>query len=148
MPVHIKTIPNDVLMLLQQSNGGDLAKSLCFCEIMQKRIPTDTRKSHFPTRGRRETGFVSKEKKFVSNPLRYIASSSQKNQVFTFCIHVFAFKLFFSCSARNSAKKRLKGPQWCNWSNSIELPPPPPLVHRLLRERWNMIIEQELSFQK
>ena len=124
MPVHIKTIPNDFLMILQQSNGGHLAKILCLCEIMQKRIPTDTRKSHFPTRGRRETGFVSKEKKFVSNPLRYIASSSQKNQVFTFCIHVFAFKLFFSCSAPYSAKKRLKGPQWYNWSNSIEVPPP------------------------
>ena len=124
MPVHIKTIPNDFLMILQQRNGGHLAKSLCLCEIMQKRIPTDTRKSHFPTRGRRETGFVSKEKKFVSNPLRYIASSSQKNQVFTFCIHVFAFKLFFSCSAPYSAKKRLKGPQWYNWSNSIEVPPP------------------------
>ena len=127
----------------------DLAKSLCLCEIMQKRIPTDTRKSHFPTRGRRETGFVSKEKKFVSNPLRYIASSSQKNQVFTFCIHVFAFKLFFSCSAPYSAKKRLKGPQWYNWSNSIEVPPPSPLVHRLLRERWNMIIDSaRIEFPK
>jgi hypothetical protein len=96
MPVHIKTIPNDFLMILQQSNGGHLAKILCLCEIMQKRIPTDTRKSHFPTRGRRETGFVSKEKKFVSNALRYIASSSQKNQVFTFAS---MFLLFFLLSS-------------------------------------------------
>src|ERR1700723_226111 len=96
MPVHIKTIPNDFLMILQQSNGGHLAKILCLCEIMQKRIPTDTRKSHFPTRGRRKTGFVSKEKKFVSNALRYIASSSQKNQVFTFAS---MFLLFFLLSS-------------------------------------------------
>src|ERR1700728_3112627 len=96
MPVHIKTIPNDFLMILQQSNGGHLAKILCLCEIMQKRIPTDTRKSHFPTRGRRETGFVSKEKKFVSNALHYIASSSQKNQVFTFAS---MFLLFFLLSS-------------------------------------------------
>lgn len=95
MPVHIKTIPNDFLMILQQSNGGRLAKSFVFCEIMQKRILQTQRKSHFPTRGRRETGIVSKEKKFVSNPLRYIASSSQKNQVFT--LHpCFCVKLFFS----------------------------------------------------
>src|ERR1700736_4710367 len=84
MPVHIKTIPNDFLMILQQRNGGHLAKSLCLCEIMQKRIPTDTRKSHFPTRGEERNRFCVKGKKFVSNPLRDIASSSQKNQVFTF----------------------------------------------------------------
>src|SRR5580698_10339805 len=107
---------------------------------MQKRIPTDTRKSHFPTRGRRETGFVSKEKKFVSNPVRYIASSSQKNQVFTFCIHVFAFKLFFSCSAPYSAKKRLKG--------QIPSKSPPPLSTSAQTTSRTLEYDNRIEFPK
>lgn len=88
---------------------------------MQKRIPTDTRKSHFPTRGRRETGFVSKEKKFVSNALRYIASSSQKNQVFT--LHpCFCIKLIFSSILQ---KKRLKAHSGTIGQIPYRIPPPP-----------------------
>ena len=68
MPVHIKTIPNDFLMILQQSNGGHLAKILCLCEIMQKRIPTDTRKSHFPTGGGEKPVLCQRKKNLCQMP--------------------------------------------------------------------------------
>jgi hypothetical protein len=42
------------------------------------------KKESFPDLGEERNRFCVKGKKFVSNPLRYIASSSQKNQVFTF----------------------------------------------------------------
>ena len=92
MHVHIKTIPNDFLMILQQRNGGHLAKSLCLCEIMQKRIPTDTRKSHFPTRGRRETGFVSKEKNLCQIPSATLLQAHKRIKF----SHLHRVKLFFS----------------------------------------------------
>src|ERR1700729_4125313 len=109
---------------------------------MQKRIPTDTRKSHFPTWGRRETGFVSKEKNLCQIPSATLLQA-QKRIKFS---HLHRVKLFFSYRVRNSAKKRLKEPQ-CGQlvkfhQRPREGPPPPtPLVHRLLRERWNMIID-------
>jgi hypothetical protein len=92
MPVHIKTIPNDFLMILQQSNGGIWLKVLCLCEIMQKRIPTDTRKSHFPTWGRRETGFVSKEKNLCQIPSVTLLQAHKRIKF----SHLHRVKLFFS----------------------------------------------------
>jgi hypothetical protein len=102
-----------------------LAKSLCLCEIMQKRIPTDTRKSHFPTWGRRETGFVSKEKNLCQIPSATLLQAHKRIKF----SHLHRVKLFFSYWVRNSAKKRLKEPQ-CGLlvkfhRSPLEVPPPP-----------------------
>ena len=108
MPVHIKTIPNDFLMILQQSNGGHLAKSLCLCEIMQKRIPTDTRKSHFPTWGRRETGFVSKEKNLCQIPSATLLQAHKRIKFSHFASMFLRLSCFFPAQLLTLQKRGLK----------------------------------------
>ena len=124
----------------------DLAKSLCLCEIMQKRIPTDTRKSHFPTRGRRETGFVSKEKNLCQIPSATLLQAHKRIKFSHFASMFLRLSCFFPAQLLTLQKRGLKVHSGTIGQIPSKSPPPPPLVHRLLRERWNMIIE--LSFQK
>lgn len=150
MPVHHKNDPKRFSDDFATKQRWDLSKSLFLCEIMQKRIPKDTRKSHFSTWGRKRNRFCVKGKNFVSNRPPLHCFKLTKEQVFHICIHVFALSCFFPTAARYSAKKRLNGPEWQNWSNSNEVPLlPPPLVPRLLRERWSMIIDSaRIEFPK
>ena len=60
MPAHKNLILNYFLMSLQQTNGG---VDSCPCEIMQKKLHPNTRKSHFRTLEEARNQFCVKKKK-------------------------------------------------------------------------------------
>jgi hypothetical protein len=106
------------------------------------------KKESFPDPGEERNRFCVKGKKICVKCPPLHCFKLTKESSFHICI---ALSCFFPTEFETLQKRGLKNHSLDNWSNSIEVPsksppPPTPLVHRLLRERWNMIIE--LSFQK
>jgi hypothetical protein len=97
------------------------------------------KKESFPDPGEERNRFCVKGKKICvkSPPLHCFKLTKESS--FHICIHVFAF---FPTELDILQKRGLKAHSVRTIGQiPSKSPPPPPLVHRLLRERWNMIID-------
>src|SRR5580698_5828842 len=108
---------------------------------MQKKDTYRHKKESFPDPGGREKPVLCQRKKICvkSPPLHCFKLTKESS--FHICIHVFALSCFFPTELETLQKRGLKDKSCKICQNPTKTPPPPPLVHRQLRKRWNMIID-------
>jgi hypothetical protein len=100
------------------------------------------KKESFPDPGEGEKLALCQRKKIWGQIPSVTLLQAHKRIKWSHLHPCFCVKLFFSYWARNSAKKRLKGPECVKiYIQLITFHQSPPTSAKTLRERWNMIID-------